>query len=108
MQCYKNGAFTLAPFKELLAYLKKLFLGRGGEARQFQECIHKFNAAFAFTSFGCKLHERLARSTGPWPFTIFGHLYHDTGPLGVANGATVAWAQLYLRDVSTAVVERIR
>ncbi len=101
MQCCKNGVFTLAPFDEPPAYLRELFVGRGGEPRQFQECINKFNAAFAFTSIGCKLDDRLACSTGLRPFTIHGHLYHILGPLGVADGATAAWAQLYLRDVST-------
>ncbi len=108
MQCCKNGAFTLAPFTEPPAYLEQLFLGRGGEAREFQESIHKFNAAFAFTSIGCKLDEHLARSTGLQPFNIHGHLYHNIGPSGVADGATAAWAQLYLRDMSTVIEVRLR
>ncbi len=87
MQCCKNSAFTLALFEELPMYLKNLFIGRGGEAKQFQESIYEFNAAFAYTSIGCKFDELLARSTCLRPFTIYGHLYHDIGPLGVADGA---------------------
>ncbi len=90
MQCCKNGAFSLPPFREPPPYLKELFLGNGSEAQHFQECIHKFNAAFAFTPIGCKLDERIAGSTGFRPFSIYGHLYHDIGPLGVAEGATAA------------------
>jgi hypothetical protein len=90
MQCYKNDAFALALFKEPPSYLKGLYLGRGGEVRQFQACIHRFNAAFAFTSDGCKLDQRLGCSMALRPVSIYGHLYHNIGPLGVAEGATAA------------------
>jgi hypothetical protein len=49
MQCYTHGASCLELYKDLPLDLKVLFFRRDSEVRQFQKCIHKLNATFAFT-----------------------------------------------------------
>jgi hypothetical protein len=88
--------------------LRELFLDIGREVKQILETIHKFNTAFVITSTGCKLNDRLAHNIGQWSFLIHQYLYYTIGLLGVAECATVAWAQHYLNNVSTVVEENIR
>ena len=61
--------------------------------------IRGYNNAFAFTSLGVNLDQRMLRATnGIYTFRIHGTLCHRMGPLEPAPGEPPGWAQVYLYD----------
>jgi hypothetical protein len=64
--------------------------------------------AFAFTSVGVKLDERITQSTGPYAFKIHGALSHRLGGLLPLNEEEPAFAQLYIYDPEQESLHRQR
>ncbi|CAI0444139.1 unnamed protein product [Linum tenue] len=65
-------------------------------AAHFRDHIRSYNAAFSFTSFGAQLDPRIARTRGPYSFTICGENYHRIGSLLPVEGRRPKYAQLYV------------
>ena len=74
--CCRNGKVSLKVPKmprKLVEYLTK----NTAEARYFREHIRQINAAFAFTSFGCK--QQIRYEGMPGSFKVQGQIYHNIG-----------------------------
>ncbi|XP_029143308.1 uncharacterized protein [Arachis hypogaea] len=61
---------------------------------------------FAFTSFGCKVHDSINDGRGPPQFIINGQVYHRIGSLLPGIGENPRFAQLYIYDTQHEVVNR--
>lgn len=96
-RCYDGGSTvlpTLEDYPELLRVLltETVVMRRGGIKRSprsesFHFMIRKYNNAFAFTSLGVSLDEKMLRATeSVYTFRIQGPLYHRIGPLEPAPG----------------------
>ncbi len=107
-ECCMNGALSLPAIMEAPPYLRELFTRSTVEDRQFQKNLRSFNCAFAFTSIGCNIDRCLKDQGGIRPFAIHGQLSHQTGPLGIADGAHGRYAQLYIIDTERPINERMR
>jgi hypothetical protein len=77
--------------------LYRLLTSSEPEAVQFRKHIRQYNAAFAFTSLGVEMDDRLTGS-GYRPFQIHGEIYHQIGTLEPAPGSRPVYAQHYLYD----------
>jgi hypothetical protein len=80
---------SLGPYPDLLkALLTETILTSGGNIKRsprsesFHTMIRGYNNAFAFTSLGVNLDQRMLRATnGIYTFRIHGTLCHRMGPL---------------------------
>jgi hypothetical protein len=75
------------------------------DAIQFRKNIRRYNAAFAFTSLGMKLDDRL-KGDGLRPFQIHGEIHHQFGTLEPEPGQSPVYAQHYLYDGDEATAHR--
>ena len=77
--------------------LYRLLTSSEPETVQFRKNICQYNAAFAFTSLGVEMDDRLI-GHGYRPFQIHGEIYHQIGTLEPAPGDRPVYAQHYLYD----------
>src|SRR5579859_1808550 len=75
------------------------------DAVQFRKNIRRYNAAFAFTSLGVDMDDRLT-GNGFRPFQIHGEIYHQIGTLEPEPGNRPVYAQHYLYDGDEATEHR--
>jgi hypothetical protein len=73
------------------------------KAVQFRTKIRQYNAAFAFTSLGVKIDDRLT-GNGFCPFQINGEIYHHIGTLDPDAGNQPVYAQHYPYDGHTTLI----
>ena len=85
--------------------LCRLLTSSDPDAAQFRNNIRQYNAAFAFTSLGAKLDDRL-KGDGLRPFQIHGEIYHQIGTLEPEPGQPPVYAQHYLYDGDEATAHR--
>jgi hypothetical protein len=105
--CCLQGQIQLPAFPELPPLLHHLYTGWDEPSRHFRDKIRRYNMAFAFTSLGVKLDQRIIRSTGPYAFKIHGALSHRLGGLLPLENEP-AFAQLYIYDPNEALSHRQR
>jgi len=107
--CCNGGSTVLPVLEDYPDLLKALLtetvptntgqLKRSARSAAFHSMIRQYNNAFAFTSLGVNLDEKMIRATeGVYTFRIHGALYHRMGPLDTAPNEQPGWAQLYLYD----------
>ena len=107
--CCDGGSTVLPVLEDYPDLLKALLtetvptstgrLKRSPRSEAFHSSIRQYNNAFAFTSLGVNLDEKMIRATeGIYTFRIHGALYHRMGPLDPAPNEKPGWAQLYLYD----------
>ena len=70
-------------------------------AKEFKKNIRQYNAAFAFTSLGVKIDERVIEGSGPYSFQISGELHHCSGALLPQPEKSPVFAQIYIHDPQT-------
>jgi hypothetical protein len=104
--CCLQGQIQLPPLPPLPAVLKKLYNGRDANSEHFLDNIRRYNTAFAFTSVGVKLDDRVTHTTGPYAFKIQGALSHRMGGLLPMDDEQPAFAQLYILDSGDASAHR--
>jgi hypothetical protein len=100
--CCLQGQIQLPPLPPLPAVLKSLYDGRNANSEHFLENIRRYNTAFAFTSVGVKIDERVTHTTGTYAFKILGALVHRMGGLLPMDAEQPAFAQLYILDPNDA------
>jgi hypothetical protein len=108
--CCNHGKVKLPPPSDPPAELLDLFTESGPAGKEFRDHIRQYNAAFAFTSLGCKVLPDNARRGAPYAFRISGELHHQHGALlPLEDGARPpVYAQLYFFDSETALQHRMQ
>ena len=96
--CCLQGQIRLPPFPPAPATLRDLLCGKSPLSKEFKTNIRQYNTAFAFTSLGVKVDEKVTRATGPYSFRIQGDLHHLSGALLPRPGKPAVFAQLYIHD----------
>lgn len=106
--CCSHGQVSIPADPDPPAALIRLFTSNSPDAREFRENIRQYNAAFAFTSLGVDVDERLNRDGGrhPYVFRIQGELYHHVGSLVPPDDHAPRYAQLYIYDSQFALNAR--
>jgi hypothetical protein len=95
--CCNEGDKILTRIMDPPEPLYRLLTSAAAEAIQFRDNIRRYNAAFAFTSLGVKMDDRLT-GNGFRPFQIHGETYHQIGTLDPEPGNRPVYAQHYLYD----------
>ena len=103
--CCNEGDKILTRITDPPEPLYRLLTSAEAEAVQFRENIRRYNAAFAFTSLGANLDDRLT-GNGFRPFQIHGEIYHQIGILDPEPGNRPVYAQHYLYDGDEATEHR--
>jgi len=85
--------------------LGRLLISHEPDAIRFRTKIRQYNAAFAFTSLGVKMDDRLT-GNGFRPFQIHGEIYHQIGTLDPEPESPPVYAQHYLYDGDEATEQR--
>ena len=91
------GKVSLPPLAQLPSPLRDLLEGQTLEAKQFRNHIRKYNNSFAFTFFGAKIDQSMARG-GVYTYRLQGKLHHRMGSLLPSEGETPKLAQMYIHD----------
>ena len=106
--CCYLGKVQLPPPSDPPPELLRLFREQSSDAVEFRTNIRQYNAAFAFTSLGTKLNERMLQGGGPYSFRIDGELYHQHGSLlPLETNNRPVYAQLYFYDPQIALSYRM-
>ncbi|XLV02546.1 hypothetical protein S245_016883, partial [Arachis hypogaea] len=104
--CCSKGKVQLPYLQRPPDLLCNLIYGHDNKSLYFQKNIRSYNSMFAFTSFGCKVHDSINDGSGPPQFIINGQVYHRIGSLIPAIGENPRFAQLYIYDTQHEVVNR--
>ena len=99
MYCLQ-GQIQLPPFQPLTGILYNYLTGDDYFSKEFCNNIQQYNAAFAMTSVGIKLHNSVTRQLGPYCFKIQRELHHFTGALLPHADQTPIYAQIYILDTA--------
>ncbi|KIJ47632.1 hypothetical protein M422DRAFT_248636 [Sphaerobolus stellatus SS14] len=102
-----HGKVQLPPPSDPPIDLLDHFTDPGPVGKEFRDHIRQYNAAFAFTSLGCKLLPDNARSGAPYAFQISGELHHQHGALLPLEDEAPVYAQLYFFDPDIALQHRM-
>lgn len=106
--CCFNGKIDLPNLEDPPPELQFLLTDMSPPSKQFRKNICQYNNALAMTSLGVKIDDSLnCEGGGPYVFKIQGKLSHLAGSLLPAEGATPAYAQLYIYDGSDALNYRM-
>ncbi|KIJ22471.1 hypothetical protein M422DRAFT_197125, partial [Sphaerobolus stellatus SS14] len=106
--CCLYGRVQLPATSQPPEHLLSLFTAQTAEGKAFRQHIRQYNAAFAFTSLGCKLNERMLQGQpGVYSFRIDGELYHSHGSLLPDEDGSARYAQLYFFDPVLALDQRM-
>ena len=100
MYCLQ-GKIALQLPQNPLRDLYNLFTGQHILSKEFLRDIWMYNNAFAFTSLGVHIDNRIntGPGRGPYCFKIQGELHHRLGSLLPADtGQPVKYAQIYIYD----------
>jgi len=103
--CCSEGDKILTRIVDPPEPLYRLLTSTELDAVLFRRNIRQYNAAFAFTSLGVKLDDRLTGNS-LCPFQIHGEIYHQIGTLEPELGKHPVYAQHYLYDGDEAIKHR--
>ena len=105
--CCLKGRIDLPPIQyppEMVA----LFSDQTNEGRHYRQNIRAYNNAFAFTSMGVHVDERInIGGRGIYTFRAQGALYHNIGGLLPNEGNRLRFLQAYIHDTEHEVENRI-
>jgi hypothetical protein len=85
--------------------LKKLYISKSTEAREFRQNIRAYNSSLAFASLG--VHEHQLPSRGPYTFRIQGGIYHRIGHLLPDQDQLPKFSQLHIYDTTNEAKNRL-
>src|SRR5271154_6043669 len=106
--CCLSGQIQLPAFPPAPRDLKSLFDGTSPHTLEFKTNIRQYNAAFAFTSLGVKVDQRVTAGSGPYSFRVSGELHHLSGALLPAPNQEPVFAQIYIHDPREQLAQRQR
>lgn len=101
--CCLQGKIKLPPLMKLPTQMQELFEGNDARSVSFRNHMREYNNAFAFTSLGVTLDDKIFNGQGPMPFVIHGELKHRTGALLPDDGHEAKFSQLYIYDPAEAL-----
>jgi hypothetical protein len=103
-----NGQVKLPLLKRSLVVLEELLNPVGGQrSTKFKVQIRSYNAMFAMTSMGGKVHYRVNDVRGLYIFRLNNQNHHRIETLLPTNGLNPNFAQLYFYDTDNEVPNRI-